>query len=58
MYHRHNPKDFVLFNKMEFQQFQRELRIPERVLKDFCNLVQLLAKEELEVPDYIFKLGQ
>lgn len=59
-YMRHNKriKEFVLFDKGDLTFFQREHDISEVVLKGFANLISILAKEYLMVPQQMFDLAK
>jgi hypothetical protein len=57
---RHNKKvkEFVLFDKDDLNYFRRDYQMDELILKSFANLVSILTKEYLMVPQMMFDLAK
>lgn len=57
---RHNKslKEFVIFDKGDLNFLRRQHNMDELVLRGFANLVSILSKEYLMVPQMMFDLAK
>ena len=51
-------KEFILFDKDDLGYLRREHHLDEDILKSFANLVSILSKEYLMVPQLMFDLAK
>jgi hypothetical protein len=58
MRHNKRVKEFILFDRSDLVFFRKEHGIEEHVLKSFANLVSILSKEYLMVPQLMFDLAK
>lgn len=58
MRHSKKVKEFILFDSDDLQYFKRQYSIDENILKGFANLISILAKEFLMVPQLMFDLAK
>lgn len=58
MRHSKKVKEFILFDTDDLTYFKRQYGIDENILKGFANLISILAKEFLMVPQLMFDLAK
>ena len=58
MRHNKRVKEFILFDKDDLIFFKREYQMDESILKGFANLISILSKEYLMVPQLMFDLAK
>ena len=58
MRHNKKVKEFVIFDKDDLNYFRRDYQMDELILKSFANLVSILTKEYLMVPQVMFELAK
>ena len=56
--HQKKEKEFILFDKDDLSFLRREHHMDEGILKGFANLVSIISKEYLMVPQLMFDLAK
>jgi hypothetical protein len=51
-------KEYVIFDKDDLNYFRRDYQMDELILKSFANLVFILSKEYLMVPQVMCELAK